>query len=153
MAEPEQPQIYLITPPEIELSRFPDTLARVLDAHDVACIRLALSTHDETALSHAADGTPTSFLHVLNATATTDDFVVVKVDIDNGPELQVVHAIAKVPELGALVDELFFEAHFYFDGIQFGWGALGADRRHTVDEALALMRTLRERGIRSHFWI
>jgi len=53
----------------------------------------------------------------------------------------------------ALVDELFFEAHFYFDGIQFGWGALGADRRHTVDEALALMRTLRERGIRSHFWI
>ena len=56
-------------------------------------------------------------------------------------------------ELGALVDELFFEAHFYFDGIQFGWGALGADRRHTVDEALALMRTLRERGIRSHFWI
>ena len=37
------------------------------------------------ALSHAADGTPTSFLHVLNATATVDDFVVVKVDIDNGP--------------------------------------------------------------------
>jgi hypothetical protein len=105
------------------------------------------------ALSHAADGTPTSFLHVLNATATVDDFVVVKVDIDNGPELQVVHAIAKVPELSALVDELFFEAHFYFDGINFGWGALGADRRHTVDEALALMRTLRERGIRSHFWI
>jgi hypothetical protein len=56
-------------------------------------------------------------------------------------------------ELSALVDELFFEAHFYFDGINFGWGALGADRRHTVDEALALMRTLRERGIRSHFWI
>jgi thiamine-phosphate pyrophosphorylase len=55
MAEPEQPQIYLITPPEIELSRFPDTLARVLDAQEVACIRLALSTHDETALSHAAD--------------------------------------------------------------------------------------------------
>ena len=55
MAEPEQPQIYLITPPEIELSRFPDTLARVLDAHEVACIRLALSTHDETQLSHAAD--------------------------------------------------------------------------------------------------
>lgn len=55
MAEPEQPQIYLISPPEIELSRFPDTLARVLDAHEVACIRLALSTHDETQLSHAAD--------------------------------------------------------------------------------------------------
>ena len=55
MSEPEQPQIYLITPPDIELSQFPDRLARVLDAHAVACIRLALSTHDEGALSKAAD--------------------------------------------------------------------------------------------------
>ena len=105
------------------------------------------------ARSHDAHGTPTSFLHVLNATATVDDFVVVKVDIDHGPEMQVVHALAKVPELAVLVDELFFEAHFYFDGIEFGWGDLGADRRNTVDDALALMRRLRERGIRSHFWI
>ncbi len=55
MAETEQPQIYLITPPEIELSSFSDTLARVLDAHEVACVRLALSTHDETELCRAAD--------------------------------------------------------------------------------------------------
>lgn len=55
MAEPEQPQIYLLTPPEIEPSRFPDQLARVLDAHEVACLRLALSTHDEGRLSRAAD--------------------------------------------------------------------------------------------------
>ena len=55
MAEPEQPQIYLITPPEIELSRFPDRLASVLDAHDIACVRLSLATHDEDRLSRAAD--------------------------------------------------------------------------------------------------
>ncbi len=55
MSEPEQPQIYLITPPEIELSQFPSQLASVLDAHDVACVRLALSTHDEAELSRAAD--------------------------------------------------------------------------------------------------
>lgn len=55
MAEPEQPQIYLVTPSEIELSRFPDLLARVLDAHPVACVRLALSSHDEAALCRAAD--------------------------------------------------------------------------------------------------
>lgn len=55
MAEPEQPQIYLITPPEIELSSFPDTLAKVLDAQPVACVRLALATHDEDRLSRAAD--------------------------------------------------------------------------------------------------
>lgn len=55
MAEPEQPQIYLITPPEIELARFPQVLDRVLKDHDIACVRLALSTHDETALCRAAD--------------------------------------------------------------------------------------------------
>ncbi len=55
MAEPEQPQIYLITPTEIELARFPDSLARVLDAHPVACLRLALASHDEDHLARAAD--------------------------------------------------------------------------------------------------
>ncbi len=52
---PELPQLYLITPPELELSSFPDTLARVLDAQAVACVRLALSTRDEDRLSRAAD--------------------------------------------------------------------------------------------------
>ncbi|PSL17164.1 thiamine phosphate synthase [Shimia abyssi] len=55
MANPEQPQIYLISPPEIELSRFPDQLARVLDAAEIACVRLALATRDEDRLSRAAD--------------------------------------------------------------------------------------------------
>jgi thiamine-phosphate pyrophosphorylase len=55
MDQPEQPQIYLITPPEIELSSFPDVLAGVLDAHPIACVRLALSTRDEDRLSRAAD--------------------------------------------------------------------------------------------------
>lgn len=55
MDAPEQPQIYLITPSEIELSRFPDQLARVLDARAVACVRLALSSHDEDTLCRAAD--------------------------------------------------------------------------------------------------
>ncbi|MEL7258062.1 MAG: thiamine phosphate synthase [Pseudomonadota bacterium] len=55
MAEPEPPRLYLITPSEIELSRFPGQLAEVLDAHDVACVRLALSSHDEDTLCRAAD--------------------------------------------------------------------------------------------------
>ncbi|MGC1497824.1 MAG: thiamine phosphate synthase [Sulfitobacter sp.] len=55
MDTPEQPQIYLITPPEIELSSFPTLLAAALDAHPVACVRLALSTKDEDRLSRAAD--------------------------------------------------------------------------------------------------
>lgn len=55
MADPDRPQIYLITPPEIELSSFPDRLAAVLDAVEVACVRLALSSQDEDALTRAAD--------------------------------------------------------------------------------------------------
>jgi len=55
MSTPEQPQIYLITPPEIELSQFPDDLARVLDAVDIACIRLSLASRDEDLILRAAD--------------------------------------------------------------------------------------------------
>ncbi len=55
MDTPDQPQLYLITPPEIELGQFPDTLARVLDAQPFACLRLALSTRDEDRLLRAAD--------------------------------------------------------------------------------------------------
>lgn len=55
MADIEQPQIYLITPSEFELSKFPALLARVLDSTDIACVRLALATRDEDRISRAAD--------------------------------------------------------------------------------------------------
>jgi len=55
MDTPEQPQLYLITPAEVDLDTFPQTLAAVLDAHPVACVRLALSTRDEATLARAAD--------------------------------------------------------------------------------------------------
>lgn len=52
---PEQPQIYLVSPAEFELSRFPDVLAGVLDGAEIACVRLALATRDEDDLARAAD--------------------------------------------------------------------------------------------------
>ncbi|MEM0936601.1 MAG: thiamine phosphate synthase [Pseudomonadota bacterium] len=55
MADPEAPQLYLVSPPDFELSRFPNVLARVLDARPVACVRLALATRDEDRLMRAAD--------------------------------------------------------------------------------------------------
>lgn len=55
MPTPEQPQIYLITPAEFELSQFPDALAGVLDAHEVACVRLTMATRDEERIARAAD--------------------------------------------------------------------------------------------------
>lgn len=55
MTDAEQPKIYLISPPQIDLETFPDQLARVLDTHEIACIRLALATRDEDRLGRAAD--------------------------------------------------------------------------------------------------
>ncbi|WP_370213203.1 thiamine phosphate synthase [Roseovarius sp.] len=55
MAEPDTPKLYLITPAEIELSRFPDQLAAALDAHETACLRLALASHDEDRIARMAD--------------------------------------------------------------------------------------------------
>jgi hypothetical protein len=82
-----------------------------------------------------------------------------QVDVDGGPELEIVRAIADdVNGVASLVDELYFEYHFYFDGLNFGWqthlgGAHRSRNAADVDDALHLMRRLRERGIRAYFWI
>lgn len=85
-------------------------------------------------------------------TLSKDAFVVVKLDIDNlEAELQILSVIEAYV---SVVDELFFEYHYYFDGLNFGWGknrAIG--NTHNVTTALRTMRRLREKGIRAHFWI
>lgn len=55
MADTEAPQIYLVTPPEFDLSDFPATLDSVLAAVPVACLRMSLATRDEDRLVRAAD--------------------------------------------------------------------------------------------------
>ena len=55
MSQDEQPQIYLISPRDFELSSFSETLGAVLDARAIACVRLALASHDEDEVSRAAD--------------------------------------------------------------------------------------------------
>ena len=90
----------------------------------------------------------------LRATALPRDFVVMKVDFDAiDIEWALVNAIAFDPSLAALVDEIFFEHPYWFDGFNFGWGKVRSPNTHTVDEVLALMRKLREVGVRSHFWV
>lgn len=55
MDMPEKPQLYLVTPPEFDLDTYPALLAKVLDAHPVACVRLEMATRDEDKVSRAAD--------------------------------------------------------------------------------------------------
>lgn len=51
----DHPQIYLISPPEFDLSTYPAQLAACLDSTEIACVRLALATNDESRISKAAD--------------------------------------------------------------------------------------------------
>ena len=79
------------------------------------------------------------------------DFVVVKLDIDTPAiEQTIIAVLAQRPDLAALIDELFFEYHFYYDGLDFGWGD---NVQGDVDTAIGTMFRLRSLGIRAHFWI
>lgn len=51
----DMPQLYLITPPVIDLAQFPDTLARLLDSTEIACLRLALASSDEDVILRTGD--------------------------------------------------------------------------------------------------
>lgn len=51
----DNPIIYLITPSEFELRTFSISLERVLDKHNVACVRLEQSTRDEITIGKSAD--------------------------------------------------------------------------------------------------
>lgn len=54
MPDPDTPQLYLVSPPEVDPG-FPDRLAALLDARAIACVRLALATREEDRIARAAD--------------------------------------------------------------------------------------------------
>ena len=51
---PETPRLYLITPPTFDPD-LPDVLASLLDAFDIACLRLTLAAAGEDEVARAAD--------------------------------------------------------------------------------------------------
>lgn len=55
MSDMDIPQIYLVTPPNFELTGFGAQLEAVLDAYPIACLRLTLASRDEDDLARAAD--------------------------------------------------------------------------------------------------
>ena len=94
---------------------------------------------------------PASFLQMLAVACKPEDFVVVKLDIDTPAiEQTIIAVLTQRPDLAALIDELFFEYHFYFDGLDFGWKNV---TQGDVDTAIGTMYKLRSLGIRAHFWI
>ena len=55
MAAEDRPQITLITPPTFDLSIYPDQVARVMDAVEIACLRISLASREEDNLTRASD--------------------------------------------------------------------------------------------------
>ena len=55
MSDQSLPQIYLVTPHDFDLETFPAVLDSVLANHDIACVRIALSTRDETRIIKSSD--------------------------------------------------------------------------------------------------
>lgn len=80
------------------------------------------------------------------------DFVVIKLDIDlTETEIKILNVLE---ENAHLVDELFFEYHYYFDGLNFGWGKNDhIMKNHNATSAIQLFSRLRKKGTRAHFWI
>ncbi|MFQ6548045.1 thiamine phosphate synthase [Aestuariibius sp. 2305UL40-4] len=71
---PQRPQIYLLTPPQFELSRFPGELQACLDRVEVACVRLTLVTQDEDRIARAGD-TLREVLHARDIALVIDSHV------------------------------------------------------------------------------
>jgi thiamine-phosphate pyrophosphorylase len=51
----DRPQLYIVTPTAFDPTDFTPRLAAVLDATDIACVRLALASENEDDLTRAAD--------------------------------------------------------------------------------------------------
>jgi hypothetical protein len=90
-------------------------------------------------------------IRVLKEAATIGDYVVVKLDIDNGPiEMSLMKQLMADDAAIKLVDELFFEQHTSGSPmIQYWGGSVIGD----IVESYELFSQLRKRGIRAHSWV
>jgi len=74
MSETDRPQITLITPPAFVLEDFVPCLVNVLDAHDIACLRLSMASRDEDVIARAADSLR-ELCHARDVAIVVDDHV------------------------------------------------------------------------------
>jgi thiamine-phosphate pyrophosphorylase len=80
MAGGEACRLYLVTPPAVDLATFPDTLARALDAGDVAALQIRLKDLPDDALRRAIDA--------LRPVAQARDVAVI---LNDRPDLAIAH--------------------------------------------------------------
>jgi hypothetical protein len=79
-----------------------------------------------------------------------DDLVVVKIDIDGGPEMALLMQILNDTRLSNMIDHLYFEHHAHLGEIASKWGSTMVG---TIKDSLDLFRMVREKGVAAHFWV
>ncbi len=95
---------------------------------------------------------PDNPLAVLRKVVKREDFLVLKLDIDNTPiEEQFIAQLMGDESLSALVDEMFFEHHYNMEPlVTLGWGG-GLNK--TMDDSAKIFLGLRRKGVRIHVWV
>mmetsp|Transcript_29212 Transcript_29212/g.44164 ORF Transcript_29212/g.44164 Transcript_29212/m.44164 type:complete len:391 (-) Transcript_29212:111-1283(-) len=85
----------------------------------------------------------------------SDDFIVVKLDIDTpSVERPLFQQMLTDPELHEIVDVFYFEHHVMIDEMQPFWGAHGAGATiGTISESIDVFHWLRKQGVAAHYWI
>jgi hypothetical protein len=99
-----------------------------------------------------APGHPDNALHYIERLARPEDFVLLKLDIDNTPvEEALVAQLLSSPTLLGLVDEFYFEHHVNTVPMYPYWGTAGSPR--TLEDTYRIFTTLRHNGVIAHAWV
>ena len=91
-------------------------------------------------------------LNFIRDIARPQDFVLLKIDIDNSPiEEALVDQILASSELQGLIDEFYFEHHVNTKPMHGAWGT--ADSPRMLADTYRIFSTLRRNGIVAHSWV
>lgn len=91
-------------------------------------------------------------LNIIKTLCKPDDYVVLKVDIDNSKvELEFVNQLLVDPVLHSLVDEFFFEHHVNFQPMLKYWQTNKETMQ--LSDSYEIFGALRKHGIRAHGWV
>jgi hypothetical protein len=89
--------------------------------------------------------------NVLLHTAKKQDYVIVKLDIDNSEiDRQLVLQLISNKSIHDVVDEFYFEHHVNSKEMNQYWGSHHGE--HTIVQSYALFKNLRMLGVRAHSW-
>ena len=100
---------------------------------------------------NAAPGHADSALSYILSIAKPEDFVVLKLDIDNSAvETRLLEQILENSQLQSLIDEFYFEHHVDVAPMHKYWGAVQGPK---LQDTYRILGQLRARGMYAHAWV